>query len=314
PSTVTNVENMKVTTTVTNTGDTTLTLLTDPKSPLSSLAADTFKIVDSTGATPDFTGIVAKYVHSAVIADGKGASSVLSPGQSVEVEHDLSEAYSFNREGKYFITPNNLFHAVNSSKLSVPIHATVGTHTTSLTGKLAEVRHLRQPRPSYVNCTRSQQSSLIRATESAANYALEAYTYLKDHCFATPRYVTWFGAYDSVRHGIVKDIYKNISSAPSFSSFTYDCSCTTPGTWGYVKPNEFGVIYLCPVFWTLPLHGKESMAGSLVQKSSHFIRNGGALDYVYAQPPCKELAITNPNKAIYNADSYEYFAENDPAS
>lgn len=54
-------------------------------------------------------------------------------------------------------------------------------------------------------------------------------------------------------------------------------------------------------------------AGSLVQKSSQFIRNGGAVSYVYSQPACKDLANSNATKAIHNADSYEYFAENDPA-
>jgi peptidyl-Lys metalloendopeptidase len=34
---------------------------------------------------------------------------------------------------------------------------------------------------------------------------------------------------------------------------------------------------------------------------------------VYGQSGAKSLAISDPNKAIDNADSHEYFAENTPA-
>jgi len=35
----------------------------------------------------------------------------------------------------------------------------------------------------------------------------------------------------------------------------------------------------------------------------------GTQDYQYGQTACKSLAISNPKKAIHNADSHEYFAE-----
>jgi peptidyl-Lys metalloendopeptidase len=38
----------------------------------------------------------------------------------------------------------------------------------------------------------------------------------------------------------------------------------------------------------------------------------GTSDYAYGQTACKSLAIKNSNKAINNADSHEYFAENNP--
>ncbi|KAG6917127.1 hypothetical protein DXG01_003793 [Tephrocybe rancida] len=313
PPAVINAENMKITTTVTNTGDKTLTVLNEPKSPLTSLPADTFKIFDRTGASLAFTGVIAKYAHAAAIDAGSGAVSVLGPGQSVEVDHNLSEAYSFAKEGEYTVVPNNLFHIVNSTKQAAPLYATVDPYITKLTGRLAKVHHVRHPRPSYVNCSTSQKVFLANATKFAEAYALEAYRHLEKNSVASRRYKTWFGADDKERYNTVKDNFKHISTYPNFSSFQYNCSCTLPGTWGYVKPDEFGIVYLCPTFWTLPVKGKESMAGSLVQKSSHFTRNGGAVDYVWTQPLCKELANTNATKAIHNADSYEYFAENDPA-
>lgn len=47
-------------------------------------------------------------------------------------------------------------------------------------------------------------------------------------------------------------------------------------------------------------------------QSSHFTKNGGTDDHVYGQSAAKALAKSNPSQAIDNADSHEYFAENNP--
>jgi len=46
---------------------------------------------------------------------------------------------------------------------------------------------------------------------------------------------------------------------------------------------------------------------------SHFNVVAGTDDVVYGQSGAKSLAISDPNKAIQNADSHEYFAENTPS-
>ena len=51
------LENLKVITTVTNTGDETLKLLNDPRGALSSFPEDTFSITDATGSRPSFNGV-----------------------------------------------------------------------------------------------------------------------------------------------------------------------------------------------------------------------------------------------------------------
>jgi len=51
----------------------------------------------------------------------------------------------------------------------------------------------------------------------------------------------------------------------------------------------------------------------LIHEASHFTLNGGTIDYVYGQGPASDLAAVDPSKAIFNADNYEYFTENDPS-
>ena len=50
------LENLKVTTTITNTGDGTLKLLNDPRGVLSSFPEDSFTITDPAGSGPSFNG------------------------------------------------------------------------------------------------------------------------------------------------------------------------------------------------------------------------------------------------------------------
>jgi len=52
--------------------------------------------------------------------------------------------------------------------------------------------------------------------------------------------------------------------------------------------------------------------GTLIHESSHFTQNAGTNDHVYGQDDCKLLAQSDPDTAVDNADSHEYFAENDP--
>ncbi|KAG6873177.1 hypothetical protein C0995_001787 [Termitomyces sp. Mi166 len=291
---VTGVDKLVVKTTVTNTGDEILTLLNHPESPLNKLPANTFTITDASGATPTFTGIKAKYVPAKAIAAGKDAVTVLAPGQSVEVEHNLSEAYAFAKEGEYNIVSNNRFYIVNAQKEAVPIYATAEAHTTTLTGKLAVPRFTQIKRATYDGCSSSEQSSLISAASGAQTYAANALSYLNSHTSSTTRFVTWFGTYTSSHHSTVTSHFNAISSH-DISAYTFDCTCTDAGTYAYVYPDTFG------------------HSGTLIHESSHFTVNGGTEDYVYGQSGAKSLAISNSAEAIFNADNHEYFAENNPA-
>ena len=58
------VDNFKVTTVVTNTGDETLKLLNHPNGPLSQFPTETFSVNhEDTGASPDFVGVKVRFLH-----------------------------------------------------------------------------------------------------------------------------------------------------------------------------------------------------------------------------------------------------------
>ena len=89
PATVDGVENLKVVTTLTNTGDETLKLLNDPNGVLDTLPTETFTITNDSGASPDFIGVRVKYspTLAATLTD-PWAATVIEPGVSVSFTHD----------------------------------------------------------------------------------------------------------------------------------------------------------------------------------------------------------------------------------
>ncbi len=95
-------------------------------------------------------------------------------------------------------------------------------------------------------------------------------------------------------------------------SITFDCGCKQ-NYYAYVYPTQPYKIYLCKVFWQAPLTGTDSQAGTLIHEMSHFNVVASTDDYVYGQAGAIQLASTNPDNAIMNADNHEYFAENTPS-
>lgn len=93
PSSVTGVENLKITATITNTGSELVKVLNDPRGLLSKRPANKFAIANAKGARPSFTGVKVKYSPEYAAKDG--AFTVLAPGASVSITHDRTY-FSFN--------------------------------------------------------------------------------------------------------------------------------------------------------------------------------------------------------------------------
>ena len=130
---------------------------------------------------------------------------------------------------------------------------------------------------------------------------------------AGPRYTSWFGAYTSSRYATVKSHFANINSTIASKTMTFDCTCTDSGTYAYVYPDSPYVVYFCGAFWAAPNTGTDSRAGTIIHETSHFNVVAGTNDWAYGKTACKNLASSNPTRAVDNADCHEYFAENTPA-
>ncbi|PFH45488.1 hypothetical protein AMATHDRAFT_71658 [Amanita thiersii Skay4041] len=302
----------RVVTTVTNTGDSPLDLLNTPTSILSDLPTDAFEIINLAGGVPKFRGIAVKYAVNKAIESGD--VTTLAPGQSFNVIHDIAKAYNLANTGQYTIKAKNTFVVVDrvTKKVEV-IKADSKDLKVEIVGNgvAASVSSLSR-RATFLNCTGEQSDFITAATTGASTLATEAASYLRalDDVEA-PRYTTWFGNYSESRHDTVQGHFDKIA-ANNFEEFTFDCGCDKENVFAYVYPDRFGEMWLCPAFWAAPMNGTDSKSGTIVHEASHYTANGGTQDFAYGQGAAQELAKNDPDRAVYNADSHEYFAENNP--
>ncbi|KAF9018286.1 hypothetical protein BDZ89DRAFT_1211246 [Hymenopellis radicata] len=81
-------------------------------------------VVDNNPSSVLFTGVKLKYVPEYVVTKAADSSfTVLAPGQSVTVSHNLDAAYNFTTSGEatYKIAPSDVFSIVDASGLLVSL-------------------------------------------------------------------------------------------------------------------------------------------------------------------------------------------------
>ncbi|KAF4616701.1 hypothetical protein D9613_008604 [Agrocybe pediades] len=244
---VTSLVELNVLATLKNVGNETLRILTHPQSVLSPLAAASSDSSSSdssnstftpdsrkrskrdgsdagsmpptrvfhissvtTGAEPAFVGVLAKYAPGAVTLSGEGGGyDILGPGANVSVLHALGEWYDFRRSGggRYNVTANSLFHAVqpdgksvavvqamlqesHSVVVDIPGNLATSSQAASLGRRRLHQRNMiktRQASPgrgggstgNFTSCSAGQQRTILDATVPVAErYAANAYVYL----------------------------------------------------------------------------------------------------------------------------------------
>jgi peptidyl-Lys metalloendopeptidase len=262
---------------------------------------------------------------------------VLKPGQTVTHLAELSDVYDFAQTGEYSIQfkvesltlfdpaaahRQNMRDAkVERLKSNVLAMWVQGRQTNWAIGDPAERKGSAKappapPPPSVGNvsfsggCTTDQAATIVTAVNTAKSISNDGNGYLQSNTKG-PRYTTWFGSYDPARYSTVKTHFTAISSAMATALITVDCKCKQ-SYYAYVYANQPYKIYVCRAFWSAPMNGTDSKAGTLVHEMSHFNVVAGTDDVVYGQTGAKNLATSDPAKAITNADSHEYFSENSP--
>jgi peptidyl-Lys metalloendopeptidase len=231
----------------------------------------------------------------------------IAPGQSVSAEVTLSGAYDFSATGAYSV--RYAVGSLESKILTLWVEGRETVRPAPLANEIVTAGAI-----TYTKCTTTQQSQIPAAVTQATTYASGALSYLHNTTpSGTPRYTTWFGAYASSGWTKATNDYTAILDAFQNKALSFNCGCNQKGVYAFVYSNRPYEIHLCPVFWQVANSGTDSRGGTLVHEMSHFDVTAGTNDWVYGQSACKSLAISNPTEALDNADSHEYFAENNPA-
>jgi peptidyl-Lys metalloendopeptidase len=268
---------------------------------------------------------VPKYSRKYIIGHQHEKSfTVLEPGKKLDFEHDLSAAYNFSAVGAgiYTVEANNRFFFLDTAtNTSQTIYAETSpelAHRSILTGQLAVTRRaiaksvprLRK-RAEFESCSAEQQKNIADGALVARKFSEESLKAVTKT--DSKRYETWFGKFDQKRHAQIYQNFKNLNDN-DFSTYTYDCGecANEKDIFAYVYPDQWGMVYLCGAFWEAPNEGTNSRGGTIYHEASHFNENANTEDHSYGQDACKTLAKSDPAKTVKNADSHEYFVENDP--
>jgi peptidyl-Lys metalloendopeptidase len=271
--------------------------------PLDGIKEDLFRVARD--------GVAAEYLgrHYKWAAPQASDFITLDAGQSVGATVDLATAYDFATTGSYTVAYGHDPHAAAAPADPVA-HLAAGV-TVQVEGRGFVVPGAEPgAQLTTTGCSSSRIASLTTAYASARTMAAAALSYLTNTTpSGTLRYTTWFGAYTSARWSTARSHFSAISQR--LSNEVADCTCTD-SAYAYVYPSQPYKIYLCNAFWSAPNVGTDSRAGTLIHEMSHFNVVAGTNDNAYGQSACKNLARSSPTRALDNADSHEYFAENTP--
>lgn len=259
---------------------------------------------------------------------------ILKSGESVSWQVDLSSHYDMTQTGDYKITFDveslNLYEDTPAIQPRGGLvgHDVASSEIDSLESNTLQLwiegnperRVTIPPLVDYVNagsvsysgsCSNSEKSAISSGLSAASSMANNSVSYLQNNGAGSTRYDTWFGSYNSSRWNTVKSNFTSIKDAIDNKPLVFDCSCND-SYFAYVYPSQPYKIYLCNAYWSASTSGTDSKGGTIIHELSHFNAVAGTDDIVYGQSGAKRLADRNPKRAIKNADSHEYFAENTP--
>ncbi len=243
----------------------------------------------------------------------------LEPGAALSSTVELSALYEMHVTGTYTLRYRTSAAGLFATPSLRPAAGTLASNPVSI---WIEGRLPRGARPparlaaggaglEFSKCSNAQQEQVALAVEAGKAMTVDGHTYLGAGPNYGARYGTWFGALDAARGAKVTSNFAAIRDAFENKPLKVDCGCNEP-YFAYVYPAQPYTVYVCKAFWTAPLTGTDSRGGTLLHELSHFDVVAGTDDHVYGQQGAAEMARTNPERAINNADSHEYFGENTP--
>jgi len=279
----------------------------DTFNPLSSLS------VSRNGKIVPYEGPVVKH------GDPQKNHYLLVPGRtSITKKIQLEGFFDVSLPGQYSFQLNLFLgdHIVDGTKVprtkdhfqGVAIPSSNRLQFTVAAGFQQQSKQIPQLNASYTGCSAAQ----IKVIQTAANSAL-TYSKVTNEVLSGgggPTYPTWFGTGSKET---VKKIYSLTEGMFANSKLNYKCNdpnCDS-GTYAFVYPSDPNfVVYLCGAFWISKDCGQyDSKCGTLVHETTHFNAVGSTNDWAYGTTAAKNLAKSNPSRAINNADNYEYFFE-----
>ena len=170
-----------------------------------------------------------------------------------------------------------------------------------------------------LGCSKSEGKLADAAMTGATAVSARAAAAVGD----TDQYADWFGPFSIARSETVRANFKSIVAELRADGLVIEClPAQDPDcggrTYAYVTDDALHTIHLCPAFFGMPsmedaLAGQGTLEngtrdGTIIHETSHFAYTAHTADECYSRSVCHQMA-RDMARAIRNADSYQYFAE-----
>ncbi|BEL12088.1 M35 family metallo-endopeptidase [Actinoplanes sichuanensis] len=271
--------------------------------------------------THDGTPVEYRGKRAKLAAPEETAYTRIPAGGAYTVDMRLADDYDLSRAGTYLVAltstrirgddgPVRLTAGRGVVRTSAGVRGSAGSPRTTVGAPTISTQRVGVAAVTlrFANCSSSEQTQLRTAISNAYTYSTRAQSWLAGHTAGGGNYLTWFGAYSSARFNRATTTFAAITSQLTSKTVDLICDAASPYM-AYVYQAEHYVIYLGRGYWPAAATGWDSKAGTLIHESSHFNVNGGADDHVYGLAEGQQLARTDPNRAVDNADNIEHFAE-----
>jgi peptidyl-Lys metalloendopeptidase len=172
----------------------------------------------------------------------------------------------------------------------------------------------------FERCTKAQIAQAADALDGARALTVAAAGAVAD----TPEFGRWFGRWDADRAADVRETYLAIDAVLGAEALHVVCppvgldGCTV-SVFANVWAHEAFRVNLCPAFFGMPgiagvvegsfVFETGTREGTIIHEVSHFDAVAATSDHCYGRTDCTVMARRDPDRAVRNADSFQYFAE-----
>lgn len=308
---------------LTNTSATDLSLLRWETPLEAELTQDVFVVSRDDGSNPSLHPDRALFSGRLIKRDNPGPDDFIkiAAGESKTAFVALADYYELKSAGSFHVSFGGEFQIEPQLNDRTILHEIEGLHAVFVeTGSVLvdltprpEVQYARAAE--YTGCTASQLAQLPGDFDESEQITREAISALENlpenERPGSPRYLRWFGTYDRNRYESVLDIYRKSEALMGRGEVEFACDCQEP-FFAFIRRSEPFKVNLCTFYWSAQRSGRDSRSGTILHEVSHFNEIGGTNDFAYGHALASNLASTSPGRAVLNADSIEYFAENSP--
>ncbi|CAE6468571.1 unnamed protein product [Rhizoctonia solani] len=159
----------------------------------------------------------------------------------------------------------------------------------------------------YPSCSADQQIQIAKAISVAQRYVHSSVTYLKKWKLSgSPLYTRWFGAFDKNRRGLTVLSFSRLRT--SLDKWTYECTCTDSKLVVQAHTGQYGIIKVCPGFWSAPAAGDKSAAFAIIREGTRFEQVLGTFNVAHGRSESLAIAMNKPDSAVYSANNHAYFS------